>query len=249
MQVNPFPTKFSRVRVLSKLQKLSTSKFRDTIYFLNLHFKINNTWRGFHQDVKKLTVILNRNSYPTNLIDSTVKQHLNKTIAKGQNSNTTTNHVSTSYFKLPYTGVFSTIISKRIQRLSKFYCKGLIVKIAFSSFKIGAWLSLKDPIPCGLRSRVVYKFSCAGCSACYVGETCRHFSTRVNEHLTRDKASHIYKHLAAPDKCCSLYSPSCFSILSQASIQTELRIKEAIYINLMKPSLNQQVKHVNLKLS
>ena len=43
-------------------------------------------------------------------------------------------------------------------------------------------------------------------------------------------------------------SPSCFSILSQASAQTELKIKEAIYINSMNSSLNQ-VKHVNLKLS
>ena len=212
-------------------------------------FKINNTWRGFHLDVKKLTAILNRNSYPTNLIESTVKQYLNKNSTTRQNSNTTTDHAPTSYFKLPYSGIFSTITSKRIQRLSKQYCNDFIVKIAFSSFKIGSWLSLKDPIPCGLRSRVVYKFSCAGCNACYVGETCRHFSTRVKEHLTRDKASHIYKHLAASDKCRSLSSPSCFSILSQASTQTELKIKEAIYINSMKPTLNQQVKHVNLKLS
>ena len=70
-------------------------------------------------------------------------------------------------------------------------------------------------------------------------------STRVNEHLIRDRASHIYKHLADSAKCRSI----CFSILSQASTQTELEIKEAIYINSMKLSLNQQVKHVNLKLS
>ena len=49
--------------------------------------------------------------------------------------------------------------------------------------------------------------------------------------------------------CHSLSSPSCFSILWQASTHTELKIKEAIYINLMKRSLNQQVKHVNLRLS
>ena len=29
----------------------------------------------------------------------------------------------------------------------------------------------------------------------YVGETTRHFSTRVREHLVTDKASHIFKHL------------------------------------------------------
>ena len=68
-------------------------------------------------------------------------------------------------------------------------------------------------------------------------------------HLTRYAACHIYKHLAASDKSCSLSSPNCFSILPQASSQTELKIKEAFYINSMKPYLNQQVKHVNLKLS
>ena len=104
------------------------------------------------------------------------------------------------------------------------YCNNFIIKIVFSSFKIGTWLNLKDPIPCGLRSRVVYKFSCAGCSACYVGETWRQLSTRVNEHLTRDRASHIYKYLAGSDKCRLLSSPSCFSILTQASSQIQLKI-------------------------
>ena len=42
---------------------------------------------------------------------------------------------------------------------------------------------VKDPIPDGLRSCVVYKFACAGCNACYVGEITWHFSTRVCEHL------------------------------------------------------------------
>ena len=48
-------------------------------------------------------------------------------------------------------------------------------------------LGVKDPIPGGLRSRVVYKFVCAGCNACYVSETTRHFSTRVREHLVSDR--------------------------------------------------------------
>ena len=43
--------------------------------------------------------------------------------------------------------------------------------------------SVKDPVPFDLRSRVVYKFLCAGCNASYIGETSRHLSTRVREHL------------------------------------------------------------------
>ena len=43
-----------------------------------------------------------------------------------------------------------------------------------------------------LRSRVVYKFTSAGCNACYVGETVRHFSTRVKEHLANNGAYHNF---------------------------------------------------------
>ena len=91
---------------------------------------------------------------------------------------------------------------------------------------------------------------CAGCiNACYIGETSRHLSTRMNEHLTSDKSSHIYKHLSESPNCRLLNSPSSFKILDQASTEYDLRIKEAVYIQLHRPSLNKQVKHVNLKLS
>ena len=38
-------------------------------------------------------------------------------------------------------------------------------------------ISVKDSVPRELRSRVIYKFTCACYNACYVGETGRHFST------------------------------------------------------------------------
>ena len=65
----------------------------------------------------------------------------------------------------------------------------------FAPYKIKNLFSAKDAISKLSRSRVVYKFSCAGCSACYVGETNRHLATRVREHLTSDKNSHIFQHI------------------------------------------------------
>lgn len=38
----------------------------------------------------------------------------------------------------------------------------------------------------------VYKFSCAGCGACRVGETKRHLATRIREHASTDKNSQFY---------------------------------------------------------
>ena len=72
---------------------------------------------------------------------------------------------------------------------------------------------VQNPVPDGLRSRVVYKFACAGCNACYVGETARHFSKRAREHLASDRASHIFKHLQNSEHCRALRSLDCFHIL------------------------------------
>ena len=110
-------------------------------------------------------------------------------------------------------------------------------------------LPFLDPIPAGLRSRVIYKFSCAGCNACYIGETNRHFATRIREHLASDKHSHIFKHLRGSENCRSRCSEDCFKILDSASTRFQLKIKEAMHILWEQPSLNSQVKHLNLSLS
>ena len=122
------------------------------------------------------------------------------------------------------------------------------IKLLFTPFKIKSWFGAKDPIPAGLRSRVIYKFSCAGCSACYIGETKRHFATRIREHLASDKHSHIFKHLRGSENCRSLCSEDCVKILESASTSFQLKIKEAMHILWEQPSLNSQVKHLNLSL-
>ena len=122
------------------------------------------------------------------------------------------------------------------------------MKLVFSSFKIGNMFGVKDPIPGGFGTRVVYKFACTGCNACYVGKTVRHFSTRVREYLSSDKASHIFKHLQNSEHCRALCSADCFHVLDHASSSFQLKTKEAIHIQREQPSLNQQLHHVNLKL-
>ena len=69
------------------------------------------------------------------------------------------------------------------------------------------------------------------------------------EHLVSDKASHIFKRLQNSEHCCALCSVDCFHILDHASTGFQLKIKETFHIQRQKPSLNQQVHHVNLKLS
>ena len=156
---------------------------------------------------------------------------------------------NTFYFKLPYIGYFSSIPQKCVHRLSHSYCNNANIVLAFSSFKVGSLFSVKDPIPNGLWSCVVYKFSCAGCAACYVSETTWHFNTSAREHLETYRASHILKNLKSSSACRSACSHDNFAIIDQASLQFALKIKEVLLILWDKPTLHAQVKHVNLKLS
>ena len=99
-----------------------------------------------------------------------------------------------------------------------------------------------------LRSRVVYKFSCAGYGARYVGETSRHYVTHVRELLSTNRASHIHKHLQASESRRNLCTKNNFKILHSASSTYQLKIKEVLHILWKKPLLHKQVFHVNLGL-
>ena len=77
----------------------------------------------------------------------------------------------------------------------------------------------------------------------------QHFFMCVREHLSSDKASHISKHLQNSQHCRTLCSADCFHVLDHASSSFQLQIKEAIHIQREQPSFNQQLHHLNLKLS
>ena len=191
--------------------------------------KINNTWLGLHEDITKLMEILIENLFPAHLIERVVNRYITGTLS----NHCPQGSLPTSpifYFKLPYIGHFSVVTQKKIRHFIKRYCNDLDIKLVFSSFKIGNLFGVKDPIPGRLRSRVVYKFACAGCNACYVDETTRHFSTRVREYVVSDRASHIFKHLQNSEHCRALCSVDCFHILDHASTSFQLKIKEAIHI-------------------
>ena len=189
-------------------------------------YTINNAWLGFHENIKKLTEILKKNLFPAHLVERVVNRYLTLTRDECDPpvsvSDTTTNF----YFKLPYIGPFSVITQKRVRQFAKCYCNNIDVKLAFSSFKIGDMFGVKDPIPRGLRTCVVYKFLCASCNACYVGETPRHLSTRVREHLISNGTSHIFRYLHNFPQCRTLCSDECCNTLDHAATTFQLKIKE-----------------------
>ena len=109
--------------------------------------------------------------------------------------------------------------------------------------------SVKDSVPQGLRSGVVYKFSCAGYNANYIGETTRHLCTRAREHLLSDKSLHVYRHLQSSRACNDSCNTECFTILDSATSKFQITTKEALHIKWENPILNQQLRHLGLSLS
>ena len=100
-----------------------------------------------------------------------------------------------------------------------------------------------------LKSFLVYEFTCASCSSSYIGETCRHFKTRIEEHIKKDNKSHIFKDLHSTTTCFDSYNSLCFKIIDKANSKFDLKIKEALHINWRKPNLNAQQNHLALTLS
>ena len=100
-----------------------------------------------------------------------------------------------------------------------------------------------------MKSFVVYKFTCARCSSSYIGETCRHFKTRIEEHIKKGNKSHILKRLHSTATCFDSYNSLYFKIIDKANSKFDLKIKEVLYINSRKPNLNVQQNHLALTLS
>ena len=159
------------------------------------------------------------------MIDSRVKCYLDHKIGGTKNKKS---EKTPRYFQLSYIGRYSDFTNKKLVKIVENLCEENIrIKLIFTPFKINTFFSSKDSIISALKSNLVYNFSCAGCNACYIRETERHFSTRINEHLYTDK-SDIYKHFQESERCKELANVDCFYILDYSNTTYQRKIKEAL---------------------
>ena len=72
-------------------------------------YKIKNSWLGFHNDIKNLTIILCKNPFPVHIfIETIISQYLSRAQVRSSDSSWLQQPVSTYYFKLPYVGSYTT---------------------------------------------------------------------------------------------------------------------------------------------
>ena len=191
-------------------------------------FKICNNWNSFHNNIENIKSNLIKNACPPFLINKVIKRYLNYNFSTNQNQLKDTSNVH--YFKLPYINNFSHHIENKLSKLCKEFCKeNFNIKLVFNSFKIKNYFSDKDSIPDDLNSFLVYKFTCASSGSNYIGKTCCHLKTRIEEHIKKDNKSHIFKHQHSMATCFDSCNSLCFKIIDEASSKFDLKSKK-LYI-------------------
>ena len=89
-------------------------------------------------------------------------------------------------FVLQYRGNISNEFVKNFNKIHP-------VQTIFTTRKLKSCLpSFKSSFDKDLKSHVVYELTCNGCNSIYVGQTCRHITTRVAEHA---KVAHRWKYM------------------------------------------------------
>ena len=185
-------------------------------------YEISSSWASFNEEMSNVKHLLMKNMYPSDPIDKQGKCFVHNKFSTNY-CNAVKEPKTTFYYKLPNIGLFSNNSKNKIKELCKKFCKNYNINFVFSPFKTGDLFSCKDCLPKSLKSFVVYKFLCAGCQSCYIGETKRHLPTRINEHLVTDKRSYIFKHLLENSACKNVCDENCFAIIENASSSFRLK--------------------------
>ena len=156
---------------------------------------------------------------------------------------------------LPFLGKCSLDLRKRVSSIVRRAYPQVQLRFVFKpAFRLSNLFRVKDRIPFSLRSCVVYRFSCGGCNATYIGKTKRHLATRISEH--RSVSVRTGKPLkSAPHSAIREHSHNChpiavnnFSVLRSASSEYDLGVIEGLCIWKYKPVLNTVHNSGDLRL-
>ena len=233
----------------------------NTSYKLNLisclvdrAYKINSSYHTFCEELDRLRSYFCMNGYSYFSIENFIRNKLNSifepTIVKPDVPK------QKIFVKIPFMSAHSNKLIKfdLIKLVSKFYPQIDFNIIFTNDFSIGSFFLFKDKVSPCVKSNIVYKYSCGLCSATYIGESTRHYQTRVSEHrgisprtgLHYSKApkSNIYNHFLETGH--DIHSDN-FSVIF-SGCEWEIKLAESIKIHQLKPSLNDMVSSTPLNI-
>ena len=136
----------------------------------------------FHLDVEKLREILKKNSYPSSIIELSIRTFLNRLYVPKQVYSTAPK--KELLIILPFLRTMSSNLKQKLQTSIRNSLPQCNIKVILKSTNhLSSLFRFKDVIPKELKSHLVYKFSCSSCNATYYGKTERHLNVRSGEHI------------------------------------------------------------------
>jgi hypothetical protein len=207
---------------------------------LDRAWKICSSYELLHIEILNIKELLRRNSYPSSVIEKEVEKFLNKKIPHKET--VPKEDKKKVYLVLPYFNDKMEEYGERLRKLVTDYNPEIDFRLMFKCpLTISNLFSFKDKTPKLLRSLVVYRIGCKDCREFYIGKTCRCLCRRIEEHKkwkgTGENISSLFEH-SITSKHQIDYDD--VQILDTASNDHMLQLKEMLYINKNKPTLNKQ---------
>ena len=218
-------------------------------------FTIVSDYHKLHEEIVKLKSVLRQNGYPTRFLDKIISKFLDKSFKK--RFTITTVPKKTLRLVLLYLGTQSLSLKKKLNKLFKEQLPSGKLEIVFrTAQRMSSSFRFKDVIPRSLLSGVIYEYKCPRCNSRYIGSTYRYWEKRLEEHLHMSaltgkllKALQSFAPmLHAKGKCCINNSSNDFRIIGKEKDRHLIGLKESIFINYFKPSLNTKEDNAELLL-
>ena len=238
-----------------KFSSAISNKFKFNLVdcMIDRAYKISSTVYGLTQEISKLKKFFSQNGFNQFSLNRRIFGKLEK--IKNPDPVTQTVSKKTIYASLPYMSEeYSNTMMTGISRLVTEFFPHVDIKIAFRNrFTTSSLFKFKDEVPLCVRSNLVYQFNCGMCNSKYIGETSRHYTTRVAEHMgvsPRTGApmarvqSNVYSHFLQTGH---QVSKEDFKVLySRATL--DLKASESIAIHQFSPDLNDKQLSVPLNI-
>ena len=130
------------------------------------------------KELDNIRKIFQDSGYPIAVVNNTIKNKLlRSTSPKFQGPKK-----QPVYLCLPYKGIPSEMIAKRVRACVHATYNAVSLKVTFTT-RQSLPSSYKDTIPKMSKSNVIYKFTCNHCESEYIGKSSRRLIDRVKEHV------------------------------------------------------------------
>ena len=203
-----------------------------------------------HQEIEHLKAVFTGiNEYPIKTVNTTINQELHLS-QRLQNTVINNEGIKKVQIMLLYNGTQGNkLLSKMKKHLNKSLPTEVKTTVTYKSKKLGTKFQLKDKTRFNHQDNLVYYSKCPNetCNEDSVGETDRRIEERIIDHNKRDKNSHLFKH--SREKNHQHVWENDFKVFGNNYGSSSIRkIREALFIKQLKPSLNVKEKSIQLQL-